>query len=317
MTKTAFVFPGQGSQFSGMADAWLASSDTTNTLFERASEILGRDLKALVQSDDKATLDQTQWTQPALLVTSIAAWQAWREAGGAMPSYLAGHSLGEYSALVCADALDFDDAVALVHKRGQYMQDAVPAGQGAMAAVLGLDDETVESVCATACEQLDAPGAVSAANFNAPGQVVISGTADGIAKASELAREAGAKRVMPLAVSVPSHCQLMRPAAEKLASDLYSVTVRQPTIPVIHNVTAQVADSVEDIRKLLAEQLYSPVRWTQTMRHLRASDVTHVAECGPGKVLCGLFKRFERAWPASSLQNPDDITATLQKWSET
>ncbi len=316
MTKTAFVFPGQGSQFIGMADAWLNDSAQTEALFRRASEILNHDLKALVCNGPQETLDQTQWTQPALLVTSVAAWRAWQETDAPLPDFLAGHSLGEYSALVCANALDFDEAVALVHKRGLYMQEAVPEGQGAMAAVLGLEDAAVEAVCQQASEALNQPGAVSPANYNSPGQVVISGTAAGVEKAAELAREAGARRVLPLAVSVPSHCQLMRPAAEKLATDLQAVTVRAPEIPVLHNVTADSADSPQAIRQLLAEQLYSPVRWSQTMQRLRDEGIENVIECGPGKVLCGLFKRFDRKWPSASLQGPDNIPEICQQWSE-
>ena len=312
MTKTAFVFPGQGSQFIGMADTWLNDSVQAEALFRRASEILNHDLKALVCNGPQETLDQTQWTQPALLVTSVAAWRAWQEADAPLPDFLAGHSLGEYSALVCANALDFDEAVALVHKRGLYMQEAVPEGQGAMAAVLGLEDAAVEAVCQQASEALNQPGAVSPANYNSPGQVVISGTAAGVEKAAELAREAGARRVLPLAVSVPSHCQLMRPAAEKLATDLQAVTVRAPEIPVLHNVTAGTADSPQAIRQLLAEQLYSPVRWTQTMHRLRDEGIENVIECGPGKVLCGLFKRFDRKWPCASLQGPDNIPEICQ-----
>ncbi len=316
MTKTAFVFPGQGSQFTGMADAWLNDSAQADALFRRASEILDHDLKALVANGPQETLDQTQWTQPALLVTSVAAWRAWQEADAPLPDFLAGHSLGEYSALVCANALDFDEAVALVHKRGRYMQEAVPEGQGAMAAVLGLEDAAVEAVCQQAGEVVNQPGAVSPANYNSPGQVVISGTAAGVEKAAELAREAGARRVLPLAVSVPSHCQLMRPAAEKLAADLQAVTVRVPKIPVLHNVTADTADSPQAIRQLLAEQLYSPVRWTQTMHRLRDEGVDNVVECGPGKVLCGLFKRFDRKWPSASLNSPENIPEIHQQWSE-
>jgi len=316
MTKTAFVFPGQGSQFLGMADDWLNASPQADALFRRASEILDHDLKALVHSGPQETLDQTQWTQPALLVTSVAAWRAWREAGAPQPDFLAGHSLGEYSALVCANALNFDDAVALVHKRGRYMQEAVPDGQGAMAAVLGLEDAAVEAICQQAGEALNHPGAVSPANYNSPGQVVVSGTAEGVEKVAELARAAGAKRVIPLAVSVPSHCQLMRPAAEKLAADLQATPLQQPEIPVLHNVSADTAPSPETIRELLAEQLYSPVQWTKTMQRLRDEKVSYVTECGPGKVLCGLFKRFDRRWPTASLQSPGDIAEIQRKWSE-
>jgi len=316
MTKTAFVFPGQGSQSLGMADDWLNASPQADALFRRASEILDHDLKALVHSGPQETLDQTQWTQPALLVTSVAAWRAWQESGAPLPDFLAGHSLGEYSALVCANALNFDDAVALVHKRGRYMQEAVPDGQGAMAAVLGLEDAAVEAICQQAGEALNHPGAVSPANYNSPGQVVVSGTAEGVEKVAELARAAGAKRVIPLAVSVPSHCQLMRPAAEKLAADLQATPLQQPEIPVLHNVSADMAPSPETIRELLAEQLYSPVQWTKTMQRLRDEKVSHVVECGPGKVLCGLFKRFDRRWPTASLQSPGDIAEIQRKWSE-
>ncbi len=225
-----------------------------------------------------------------------------------MPDYLAGHSLGEYTALVCAGALDFDDAVALVHKRGQYMQSAVPEGQGAMAAILGLEDQVIESVCEQVNADIGKDGAVSAANFNAPGQVVISGHADAVRKATEKARQAGAKRVIPLAVSVPSHCSLMRLAAEKLAYDLQSVSLKAPKIPVVHNVTAKTCESEEEIRALLVRQLFSPVRWTQTMQYLKDAGVESVIECGPGKVLSGLFKRFDRRWPTASIQSPDDIS---------
>ncbi len=316
MKKTAFVFPGQGSQHLGMADSWLQTA-AGKELFTRASEVLGRDLAELVQNGPQQTLDETQWTQPALLVTSVAAWQVWRESNGSVPQALAGHSLGEYSALVCAEAMDFEDAVKLVHKRGLYMQEAAPLGSGAMAAILGLEDDQVEAICQQAEAALGPQQSVSAANFNSPGQVVISGTAAGVEKAAELAREAGAKRVLPLAVSVPSHCALMRPAAERLAADLAAVPIQQLTIPVFHNVTARTADSVDAIRQLLADQLHQPVRWTQTMQNLRDSGIEQVVECGPGKVLSGLFKRFDRRWPSATLHSPDDAAQIQQKWSET
>ncbi len=311
MEKTAFVFPGQGSQSVGMADGWLTTSDA-RALFDQASDILDMDLTQLVRSGPPETLNETRWTQPALLVTSVVAWRAWQSAGGQMPDYLAGHSLGEYSALVAAGALDFSDAVRLVHRRGQYMQQAVPRGAGAMAAVLGLDDESVESVCQAACQALDDPAAVSAANFNSPGQVVISGSSDGVARAGELARAAGAKRVMPLAVSVPSHCQLMRPAADQLAADLDSVVLRKPDIPVLHNVTARSAETAEEIQSLLTRQLYMPVHWTQIMQVLRNDGIQRVIECGPGKVLSGLVKRFDRTWSVMALHQPGDIENFLE-----
>ena len=303
MKNLAFVFPGQGSQAVGMiADLYEAYPQIQHQ-FARASDVLELDLMEMVTSDPHNQLNQTQYTQPALLTTSVAIWELWKEKSKLRPTYMAGHSLGEYSALVCAESLAFEDAVLLTHKRGQYMQDAVPAGTGAMAAILGLTDEQVVEICSD--------DNVTAANFNSPGQVVISGSKEAVEKAGELAKEAGAKRVMPLPVSVPSHCELMRPAAERLADDLVTINMKTPMTPVIHNVDVKPHISPEKIKKLLVEQLYESVKWTQTNQYLLDHKIDTIVECGPNKVLSGLAKRFNRSWNIYSLNTTKGFEKAL------
>ncbi|MFK8013346.1 MAG: ACP S-malonyltransferase [Marinicellaceae bacterium] len=297
MKNLAFVFPGQGSQAVGMVNDLFETYPQIQHQFARASDVLNLDLFEMVTNDTRNQLNLTEFTQPALLTTSVAIWNLWKEKTDIRPTFMAGHSLGEYSALVCAGALDFEDAVLLTHKRGQYMQEAVPSGSGAMAAILGLDDDVVVDLCIKA----DSSGNVSAANFNSPGQVVISGAKEAVEKAGELAKELGAKRVMPLPVSVPSHCQLMQPAAEKLAEDLETVSLKSPEYPVIHNVDVKPHLSPKEIKVALIEQLYKSVMWTQTNQLLIDNNIKNIIECGPNKVLSGLAKRTNRAWNIFSL----------------
>lgn len=308
MKNLAFVFPGQGSQAVGMMSDLYESYPQIQHQFARASDVLELDLMEMVASDPHNQLNQTKYTQPALLTASVAIWNLWCEKTAIRPLYMAGHSLGEYSALVCAGALDFEDAVMLTHKRGQYMQEAVPEGTGTMAAVLGLSDEQVLEICND--------DNVTAANFNSPGQVVISGSQSAVEAASELAKEAGAKRVMPLPVSVPSHCELMRPAAEKLANDLINIDIKSPMIPVVHNVDALPHLSPERIKELLVKQLYKSVLWTQTNQFLLDNHIEIIAECGPNKVLSGLAKRFNRGWNINSLNSTKGFEKALTLGSE-
>ena len=293
MKNLAFVFPGQGSQSVGMLAEIQEAYPQIQHHFARASDVLELDLWEIITSDADNQLNKTEFTQPALLTASVAIWQLWQEKTEIKPLYMAGHSLGEYSALVCAGSLQFEDAVLLTHKRGQYMQQAVPVGTGAMAAIIGLSDEEVIAVCKD--------DNVSAANFNAPGQVVISGSKQAVEKASELAKAAGAKRVLPLPVSVPSHCELMRSAADKLAEDLVTVDIKTPMIPVIQNVDIKPHQSPEKIKQLLVEQLYKSVLWTQTNQFFAENGIDTIAECGPNKVLSGLAKRFNRKWTIHNL----------------
>lgn len=284
----AFVFPGQGSQQLGMLASLAAEFPVVNQTFAEASTVLGEDLWLLCQQGPEARLNQTEYTQPALLVAGVAVARAWAAAGGPAPAQLAGHSLGEYTALVVGGALDFADAVRLTRLRGQLMQAAVPAGEGAMAAVLNADLTVVDEVCAEASRV--AP--VQAANLNSPGQIVISGAAAGVARATELFKARGVKRVLPLAVSVPSHSALMRGAAAQLAAALEQVEVCAPLVPVFHNVDAQAHAAPDAIRRVLAEQLYQPVRWIDCVSALADAGATTLLECGPGKVLGGLVKRI-------------------------
>lgn len=307
-SSLAFIFPGQGSQSIGMlADIAAAKPGITDT-FAEASRALGYDLWSLVQKGPEEQLNQTRHTQPALLTAGVALWRIWRAEGGTRPSVMAGHSLGEYTALVCSDALDFADAVTLVTERGRLMQEAVSTSQGAMAAVLGLEDEMGRAVCAEASQG----EVLAAANYNAPGQVVIAGTSTAVERGVVLAKEKGAKRALILPVSVPSHCELMRPAAEKLADYLKQVIIHRPAIPVIHNVDVAMHDSPEQIRKVLVEQLYSPVRWVETIQAMAERGVTTTVECGPGKVLAGLNKRIVKQMTAVPLFDEASLNALLE-----
>lgn len=284
----AFIFPGQGSQAVGMLSELANSYPIVKQTFEEASTILGYDLWALCQTAPEATLNQTDKTQPALLAASVAVWRVWKQQGGTDPQVMAGHSFGEYSALTCAAALEYSDAVSLAQSRGQFMQAAVPEGHGAMAAILGLEDVKIIEVCAQAAENQ----VVAAVNFNAPGQVVIAGDKAAVDRAMILAKQAGAKKAIALAVSVPAHCTLMQPAAIQMAQRLATVTVTPPRIPVIHNVDVTAKTNGADIRIALTEQLIKPVRWVETVNKIAAEGTMLFFECGPGKVLTGLSKRI-------------------------
>ncbi|MDP1645022.1 MAG: ACP S-malonyltransferase [Thiobacillus sp.] len=306
--KLAFVFPGQGSQSVGMMGGWGDRAEVRAT-FAEASDVLGQDLWALVADGPADLLNQTVNTQPAMLVADIAAWRVWQAAGGATPALLAGHSLGEYAALVVAGSLDFADAIRLVRFRAEAMQAAVPEGVGAMAAILGLDDDAVRAVCANAA----AGEVVEAVNLNSPGQVVIAGNKAAVERAMALAKEMGAKRALPLPVSVPSHSSLMLPAAEKLLAHLQTVAIAAPAIPVLHNTDVQSHADADTIRAALAKQLHTPVRWVETVQALKAAGIERVIECGPGKVLAGLNKRIDDSLPALVLVDEASLQAALNQ----
>ncbi|MDE2343245.1 MAG: ACP S-malonyltransferase [Betaproteobacteria bacterium] len=284
----ALVFPGQGSQSVGMMQAYGDIPEIRST-FDEASQVLGQDLWALVAEGPEEVLAQTVNTQPVMLAAGVAAFRAWRAQGGALPSCVAGHSLGEYTALVAAGCLAFADAVRLTRFRAEAMQQAVPAGVGGMAAILGLSDDGVRQ----ACREAAGSDVLEPANFNSPGQVVIAGHRSAIERGVEAAKALGAKRAVVLAMSVPSHCSLMKPAAESLAQYLREVPLQAPAIPVIHNATVAEAATVDALREALVQQLYSPVRWVETVQAMAARGVTHVGECGPGKVLAPLVKRIQ------------------------
>ncbi len=285
--KLAFVFPGQGSQSVGMMQGFEALPVVRKT-FEEAGDILKLDLWQMVTAGPVEAINQTVNTQPVMLTAGVAVYRAWQEMGGARPEFMAGHSLGEYTALVAAGALPFADALPLVRYRAQVMQEAVAEGVGGMAAILGLDDDAVRAVCADAAQG----EVVEAVNFNSPGQVVIAGSKAAVERGMELAKARGAKRALPLPVSVPSHCSLMKPAAEKLAAYLQSVAMQAPQVPVLHNADVKSYSGAVEVKDALVRQLYMPVRWVETVQALAAAGVTHVAECGPGKVLAGLNKRI-------------------------
>jgi len=301
------VFPGQGSQSVGMLSALAEVFPQVGETFAEASSVLGYDLWERVQNGPAERLNQTSCTQPAMLAAGVATWRCWQAKTDKVPALMAGHSLGEYTALVCAGAMDFRDAIALVEKRGEYMQSAVPEGVGAMAAILGLDDAQVEAVCREAAQG----DVVSPVNFNSPGQVVIAGHAAAVERAMELAKQAGAKRALPLPVSVPSHCSLMEPAAQQLAEQLSGIPVRAPSIPVIHNVDALPHDDPDAIREVLAAQLHRPVRWVECVRAMHAQGVTTLVEAGPGKVLAGLTKRIEKSLAAMPVQSAEDLDKAI------
>ena len=297
--KFAFIFPGQGSQQIGMLADYTAEPIVAETLRE-ASDVLSLDLPALFSNGPVEDLNRTENTQPALLAASVALWRLWHSrSDGAQPALMAGHSLGEYSALVCAGALAFQDAVALVRKRGLYMQEAVSEGEGAMAAVLGLADEDVLKACAEAAQGQ----VVEAVNFNSPGQVVVAGNTAAVERAMAIVKDAGARRAVLLPVSVPSHCALMKSAADKLKVELEGVDIVSPSIPVIHNVSADVCSEAGAIRDNLVAQLYNPVRWVETINTMHESGVARFVECGPGKVLAGLNKRIVRRAPVVPLES--------------
>jgi [acyl-carrier-protein] S-malonyltransferase len=306
--KFAFVFPGQGSQSVGMLAGYGAAPVVRDTYAE-ASEALGSDLWSLVSDGPAEALNQTVNTQPAMLAAGVAAYRLWREQGGQAPAVMAGHSLGEYTALACAEAIAFPDAVRLVRLRAEAMQSAVPEGVGAMAAVLGLDDDAVRGVCADAAQG----EVLEAVNFNSPGQVVIAGHKAAVERGCALARERGAKRALPLPVSVPSHCALMRPAAEQLLAAMRALEIKAPAVPVIHNADVASHASPEAIRAALARQLHSPVRWVESMRAMRDQGVGLIVECGPGKVLAGLNKRILDDVPTLALADAAGLADILER----
>ncbi|PAO92833.1 [acyl-carrier-protein] S-malonyltransferase [Stutzerimonas stutzeri] len=302
----AFVFPGQGSQSLGMLAELGAQQHVIIDTFAEASAALGYDLWALTQQGPEEQLNQTDKTQSAILAASVALWRLWQAEGGPRPAFVAGHSLGEYSALVAAGSLPFADAVKLVELRGQLMQQAVPAGQGGMAAILGLEDADVLAACAEAAQG----EVVSAVNFNAPGQVVIAGSAAAVERAIEACKAKGAKRAMALPVSVPSHCDLMRPAAERFAASVEAIAWQAPQIPLVQNVSAAVVADLDALKRDLLAQLYSPVRWVESMVALGDRGVTSLVECGPGKVLSGLNKRCVKGVSTYNLDTPEAFAAT-------
>ncbi len=309
----AFVFPGQGSQSTGMLDNLAATYPEIKQTFERASEALQKDLWALINDESlSAELNQTHNTQPAMLAAGVAVWNVWTKYSTVRPAWMAGHSLGEYSALVCAGALNFEDAIKLVALRGELMQQAVPNGIGAMAAILGLEDHEVVKVCAEAEEN----EIVSAVNFNSEGQIVIAGHKTAVERAMVGAKAAGAKRALLLPVSVPSHCALMLPAAEKLAEALENITIHAPDVTLIHNVDVQSHGSPELIRHALKEQLYKPVRWVDSVKFMADEGVTRFVECGAGKVLIGLNKRIAKDAEHFALYDTETMNNVMEQFND-
>lgn len=301
MNKFTFFFPGQGSQSVGMMGGF-ADSKIIRDTFVEASDILGVDFWKMA-TEENESINETTHTQPIMLVAGIATWRAWQAQTAAQPSVLAGHSLGEYTALVAAQALSFADSLPLVQYRATVMQNAVPAGVGAMAALLGLDDAAVAAVCAEAAENQ----VLQAVNFNSPGQVVIAGNKEAVERGMALAKARGAKRAVALPVSVPSHCALMQPAAEKLADYLANVTINTPQIPVLHNADVLAYQEGSKIKDALVRQLYNPVRWVETVRAINAQGILLGAECGPGKVLAGLTKRIEANFSCTALTSNESL----------
>ena len=307
MSNLAFVFPGQGSQKIGMLAGLAEQNPIIEKTFNEASEVLGYDMWQLIQQGAQEDINLTQRTQPILLTCSVAIWRLWNQKQGALPSQMAGHSLGEWSALVCANVIDFADGLKIVEARGKFMQQAVPVGQGAMAAIIGLDDQAILE----ACTEANALGVVDAVNFNAPGQVVIAGSNEAVERAMEICKDAGAKRALPLPVSAPFHTSLMKPAADNLADMVNAVTFRSPEVPIMHNVHAQNEQDPQAIKALMLEQIYSPVKWVDCVKQLKQSGVSTLVECGPGKVLSGLAKRIDRELTAVATESAADFDAAL------
>ncbi|WP_109395327.1 ACP S-malonyltransferase [Proteus terrae] len=307
MTDFAMIFPGQGSQAVGMLAELAEQYPIVTETFAQASDVLGYSLWDLVQNGPEEELNKTWKTQPALLAASVAIWHVWQEKQGKMPQMMAGHSLGEYSALVCAGVIDFAAAIKLVELRGQLMQEAVPAGTGAMYAIIGLDNDAI----AKACEEAAQGQIVSPVNFNSPGQVVIAGNKEAVERAGVLCKEAGAKRALPLAVSVPSHCALMKPAADKLAVALQEIEFKQPEIQVVNNVDVVAQTDANAIRDALVRQLYNPVRWTETVELIAEKGITQLLEIGPGKVLTGLTKRISKEMNAAAVNDIASLDVAL------
>ncbi len=308
MENFAFIFPGQGSQAIGMLADLASEHQIVVDTFSQASDVLGYDLWELVQQGPVETLNETDKTQPALLTASVAIWRAYEASGKAMPTLLAGHSLGEYSALVCAGVIDFIDAVKLVELRGQLMQQAVPAGSGAMYAIIGLDNESI----AKACEEAAQGEIVSPVNYNSPGQVVIAGSKAAVERAAALCKDNGAKMAVALPVSVPSHCELMRPAAEKLALALEAIEFKIPKVKVINNVDVASPETATEIKDALVRQLYCPVRWSDSVTAMSETGITHLYEVGPGKVLTGLAKRINRSLTAKAVNDAASFAALTE-----
>ncbi|WP_353571172.1 ACP S-malonyltransferase [Candidatus Albibeggiatoa sp. nov. BB20] len=310
--KHAFVFPGQGSQTVGMLAELASIYPIVQQTFEEASEVLKYDLWKLSQQGPAEELGQTEKTQPALLAAGIAIWRIWNDLDGVQPKIMAGHSFGEYIALVCAQSISYTDAVMLAHHRGQFMQQAVPEGTGAMAAIMGLADDKVIEACAQAAEN----DVVSAVNFNSPGQVVIAGHKIAVERAARIAKDIGAKKATLLHVSVPSHCALMKPAAEKMAEKLEETNISPPKIPVIHNFNVTCHDNPDDIRHALQAQLHHPVRWVETIQLMASNNVHTIFKAGPGKVLVGLNKRIDKTMVTMPLGDPESLDKALAKAAE-
>jgi len=306
--KLAFVFPGQGAQSGGMLSDLANNYPEIKQTFERASDALGQDLWSIVAQGPEADLNQTQITQPAMLAAGVAVWELWCKLSPIRPEWMAGHSLGEYTALVCAGTIAFEDAIKLVSIRGRLMQEAVPVGTGAMAAILGLEDHEV----VTLCKQVENNEVVSAVNFNAPGQVVIAGNVAAVERAMQAAKDAGAKRALLLPVSVPSHCALMQSAAIELDSYLQAITFNTAKSTLIHNVDVAVHSAPEVIRNALKEQLFKPVRWVDTLRFMHDQGVTRFVECGPGKVLVGLNKRIVKEAEHSAIYDTESLNKLVE-----
>lgn len=311
MNKTAFLFPGQGSQSVSMLASLARQSGLVKNTFDEASQVLGYNLWKLVQEGPEERLNQTEVTQPAMLAAGVSCWRVWKQADGFDPDFMAGHSLGEYSALVAAGTLEFGTAVELVAERARCMQSATPAGAGAMAAIIGLEDHALRQVCEAAAKGQ----VVACANFNSPGQVVIAGDKAAVDRACELAKDAGARRAVVLAVGVPSHCSLMRGAARDFSLALAHVAFREGGIPVLHNVDARSHSTEESFRMALEQQLWQPVRWTDTIQELSHRNIRRFAECGPGKVLAGLNRRILRDAESVSLFDLDVMKTTIRGWS--
>ena len=307
MSKLAFVFPGQGSQKIGMLAELAAQYSDIEQTFNEASDALGYDLWSMIQSGSQDDINLTERTQPILLASSVAIWRLWNAKGGPKPSQMAGHSLGEWSALVCSGVVDFADGLTIVRARGQYMQQAVPVGEGAMAAIIGLEDSVIVDACVDASDG----EVVDAVNYNAPGQVVIAGSKAAVNRAIDNCKDAGAKRALPLPVSAPFHTSLMKPAADQLAEVVNCVSFQAPTIPVVHNVHARAENNPATIKSLMLEQIYSPVKWVDCIEQLKQNGAHLLIECGPGKVLSGLSKRIDRDLQAMATDSLADFDAAL------
>ena len=304
-----FMFPGQGSQTVGMMSDLLATSEHANQVFEEASKAIDIDLKSLALEGPDERINQTEITQPLILTASIAVWREWCAQTDVRPQYMCGHSLGEYTALAAAGSIELADAVRLVHLRGKLMQSAVPLGQGAMAALLGLEDDAVEKVCSEA----QVLGVVSAANFNSPGQVVIAGANAALERAIELAKEAGARRAAMLPVSVPCHCALLEPAGKELAEAISAIDMREPSVPIVQNFTASIPSDLEELKYNLLQHLHQPVRWADSIRYLADRGAKNFVECGPGKVLAGLNKRIDKSVVSYAMSDEASIKSVIDE----